>query len=81
MSPKQLQADILAILETSRTPLSTTDLRHRLNAQHTGPVPVVAEQVYRALCTLHRRALVGRAAAGTTRNIYWQAVFEQQEAG
>lgn len=80
-SPKQLQADILAILDTARTPLSTTDLRHRLNAHASGPIPVVAEQVYRALCTLQRRALVRRVRAAGTRNIYWQTVIERQEAG
>ena len=56
-------------------------MRNQLNAHPNRAVPVVAEQVYRALCRLQRHAMVRRAQASHTRNIYWQKVLEQQEAG
>lgn len=75
-----LQADALAILSGAEAPLSTTEVRHQLNAHPIRAVTVVAEQVYRALCTLQRHALVRRIAASHSRNIQWQAVIEPQEA-
>jgi Fe2+ or Zn2+ uptake regulation protein len=76
-----LQADVLAILGGAEGPLNTTEVRNQLNAHRTRAVPEVAEQVYRALCRLQRHALVRRAQVSHTRNIYWQTVLEQQEAG
>ena len=76
-----LQADVLAILGGADAPLSTTEVRNQLNAHRTRPVPVVAEQVYRALCRLQRHAMVRRAQVSHTRNIHWQMVLEQQKAG
>ena len=75
-----LQADALAILGGAEAPLSTTEVRHQLNAHQPRGVAVVAEQVYRALCTLQRHALVRRTPASHSRNIHWQAVIEPQEA-
>lgn len=75
-----LQADALAILGGAEAPLSTTEVRHQLNAHQPRGVPVVAEQVYRGLCTLQRHALVRRILASHTPNIHWQAAIERQGA-
>lgn len=75
-----LQAEALAIVGTAGAPLSTTEVRNQLNAQHTGLVPVVAEQVDRALRGLQRHALARRAPVDHSRNVYWQRAIEQQEA-
>ena len=76
-----LQADVLTKVAGAQAPLSTTEVRNQLNAHPNRAVPVVAEQVYRALCRLQRHAMVRRAQASHTRNVHWQKVLEQQEAG
>lgn len=64
-----LLSEILAVMAGSAQPLSTTDIRLRLNENR--PQPLVAEQVYRDLRRLADRGYVERVAIPGTPKAHW----------
>lgn len=70
-APLTAQAEILAVVTIADGPVSTSDVRARVNEQRR--TPLVAEQVYRALRALHDRALVDRVHLADTNKAHWQA--------
>jgi hypothetical protein len=73
------QAEILALLCTAAEPLSTAQVRARVNAGRADAL--VGEQVYRRLQGLLRRKLVTAPRRTGTRDVYWQAAARRREAG
>lgn len=62
--------EILVVLSNAGEPLSTSTIRRHVNKKRT--TPLVAEQVYRTLRTLHSRGHIQRLTKDGTTEIYWQ---------
>ncbi len=73
----QRQTDLLALIEAHRGPLSTTEVRARANSQ--ASTPLVAEQVYRALRSLHQRGLIERVTVPDATQVLWQITDPTKE--
>ncbi len=65
---ERLRAQLLAVLQDTDQPMTTSELRDHLHTQHGSPA--VIEAVYRNLTVLQRRGEVERRP-GTGRCAYW----------
>ncbi|MBP2456266.1 hypothetical protein [Mycolicibacterium lutetiense] len=63
---------ILAVLSNAAESLGTSAIRRRTNKDRA--TQLVAEQVYRTLCTLHSRGHIQRLTNDCTTEIYWQRI-------
>jgi Fe2+ or Zn2+ uptake regulation protein len=71
-SPRQ--AAILTVLCDAGEPLSTTEVRERINRGRDRAL--VAEQVYRALVGLQQIGAVRRVHVADSRKAFWEAAVE-----
>jgi Fe2+ or Zn2+ uptake regulation protein len=71
-SPRQ--AVILTVLCGAGEPLSTTEVRERINRGRDRAL--VAEQVYRALLGLKQAGVVRRVRVADSRKAFWEAAVE-----
>jgi Fe2+ or Zn2+ uptake regulation protein len=76
-SPRR--AAILTLLCDAGGPLSTTEVRERLNRGRDGAL--VAEQVYRALLSLQQAGAVRRVYVANSRKAFWEAAVEVTREG
>jgi Fe2+ or Zn2+ uptake regulation protein len=68
------KAAVLSILCEAGEPLSTTEVRERINRRRGGAL--VAEQVYRALVDLQQAGVVRRVPVADSRKAFWEAAFD-----
>jgi Fe2+ or Zn2+ uptake regulation protein len=64
----------LTLLCHAGAPLSTTEVRERINRGRDRAL--VAEQVYRALVSLQQAGAVRRVNAADSRKAYWEAAVQ-----
>ena len=67
-------AAILTLLCDAGEPLSTTEVRERINRGRDRTL--VAEQVYRALVSLQQTGAARRVYVADSRNTFWEATVE-----
>jgi Fe2+ or Zn2+ uptake regulation protein len=72
LSPRQ--SAILAVLCGAGEPLSTTEVRERINRGRDNAL--VAEQVYRALVILHQVGAVRRVHVADSRKAFWETAVD-----
>jgi Fe2+ or Zn2+ uptake regulation protein len=79
LSPRQ--AAILTLLCDAGEPLSTTEVRERINRGRERAL--VAEQVYRALVSLQQAGAVRRVRVADSRKAFWEAAVDltREEVG
>ena len=65
---------ILTLLCDAGKPLSTTEVRERINRERDGAL--VAEQVYRALVSLAQSGAARRVHVADSRNVFWEAMVD-----